>query len=89
MKRLVVAIVAVMSMLGGCSMGPASDGSTGTVTARKSWRCTENVKGSSCRRHSITVARTGSGTEDTGFVSEKTYNACQVGEAWPTCKGEK
>lgn len=79
-----VVIGAVIVALSGC--GPMSDGGAGTVVERKAWRCSESAEKTDCRRHSITTARDGSGTRDTGFVSEKVYNACRIGERWPTCK---
>ncbi len=85
MRRIGVALVAALT-LAGCGYGPMSDGGTGTVVSRKAWRCSENSERSSCRRHSITTARDGSGTRDTGFVSEKTYERCHVGDRWPDCK---
>jgi surface antigen len=82
MRKILTALVAAAVLMTGC--GPMSDGGTGEVIETKRWKC--NRDKSSCRRYSITTARDGSGTRDSGFVSEKVYNACRVGDRWPDCK---
>lgn len=76
-------------LLSGCGTltGPMTDGGTGVVVKKAQWKCNVHDR-NNCRRHSITTARDGSGTRDTGFVSEKTYKACKVGDRWPKCRDD-
>ena len=86
MKKLIGALAAGL-LLAGCAMGPMSDGGAGTVVDRdKDHRIRCSLR--SCYTYRITTERDGSGTRDTGQVSEKVYNRCQVGDRWPDCKKE-
>lgn len=86
LAALLAAVVAV-GTLAGCRAEPSSSGASGVVADRdtgKVW-VSHPKPGRWERRYEITVREDG-GKRDTGTVSRKVYERCQVGDRWPDCK---
>lgn len=67
----------------GCEASPSSSGAKGVVVKRE---VREPRNGPDY--YEITVREEG-GKKDKGRVTKRTYERCQVGDPWPSCKKEK
>ena len=87
MRRTLPSLIAGITILGcltGCPSEPSSSGAKGTVVDRSENRRAKcSIR--SCYTYKITV-KEGGGKKDKGRVSEKVYEACQIGDRWPDCK---
>lgn len=83
----VLAAAVATGALTGCRAEPSSSGAGGVVadrSTRKVW-ISRPKPGRWERRYQITVREDG-GKRDTGVVSQKVYERCQIGDRWPDCK---